>query len=264
MSLDGKDLEHLLALAERAARMGGEIARSHAHGTVTDKGDRDLVSEADIASETAIRELLTARSPNIPILGEEGGGPDPTHGLVWVVDPIDGTINHLHGLPTYAVAICLLINGEACAAATYQPEADAMYTAIKGVGAQRNGEPIKCSNTNELRQAVVAIDQFTFTAADPAAANATRLDVLRGLIPIVGRVRIHGSSALDLVWVADGKLDACLILANHPWDTSGGVLIAREAGAVASDVVGATHGLASLSTFVANPQILGALSTALS
>lgn len=263
MSLDDKDLDHLLALAERAARVGGEIARSRAHGTVTDKGDRDLVSEADIASEEAIRELLIAHSPDIPILGEEGGGPDPATGPVWVVDPIDGTINHLHGLPTYAVTICLLLDGEGTVAATYQPEADAMFTAVKGRGAHRNSEPITCSNAQELRQAVVAIDQFTFTAADPEAANAKRLEILRALIPNVGRLRIHGSSALDLAWVADGRLDACLILANHPWDTSSGVLIAREAGAVASDVTGAVHGLTSMTTMVASPAIAAELAAAL-
>lgn len=260
MSLDGKDLEHLLAVAERAARVGGEIARSHGHGTVTDKGDRDLVSRADLASEAAIRSLLVKHSPDIPILGEEGGGPDPNGGPVWVVDPIDGTVNHLHGLPTYAVAISLLVDGSTALAATYLPAADAMYTAIeKSTGARRNSRPIRCSTTAELRQAVVALDQFTFTAPDPASANAARLEVLRALIPIVGRVRIHGASAVDLAWVAEGKLDACVILANNTWDTSGGVFLARKAGAVANDIDGSAHALGSSSTIVSGPNIASAL-----
>lgn len=251
MSLTGHDLARLLALAEQAARTGGEIARGHAHGQVTDKGDRDLVSDADLASEAAIRELLGRTTPDIPILGEEGGGPDPEHGPVWVVDPIDGTINHLHGLPTYATAVSLLDDGEAVLAATHLPEGDAMYTAAKGRGAMRNGQPIRTSARTELRQAVVAMDQFTFTAADPEADNAARLEVLRALVPVVNRVRIHGCSAVDLTWVADGRLDASIILANKPWDTSGGVLIAREAGAIASDRAGVSHQTSSTTTVVA-------------
>ena len=260
MTVQKADLDRLLALAEQAARTGGEIARTHSHDTVTDKGDRDLVSEADLASEAAIRDLLTNQTPDIPILGEEGGGPDLANGFAWVVDPIDGTVNHLHGLPNYAVAVSLLHDSRAVLAATYLPASDAMYSAIRGRGAQRDGKPIHTSATTDLRQAVVVMDQFTFNAADPEAANRARLALVQALIPAAGRIRMHGCSAVDLVWVADGKLDAAIFLANDPWDTSGGVLIAREAGAVACDVEGIDHRTTSTTTVAAaNASIAAAI-----
>ena len=255
MSLDSNDAPELLAIAQAAARAAGRIALGHAHGEIVDKGDRDFVSEADLASEHAVRQLLRAKTPNIPILGEEAGGPDPAIGLVWVVDPIDGTVNYLRGLPTFAIALSLLSDGETVLAATYLPEADAIYTAVRGQGSYVNGQRLTASSTAGLRKAVITIDQFTFVDDDPEAMNDLRLGIIQALVPVVHRLRIYGASAIDLAWVAQGKLDGCIILANKPWDTSGGVLLAREAGAIATDLEGAPHSLEAATTIVASSRI---------
>jgi myo-inositol-1(or 4)-monophosphatase len=251
VNLDGYDATELLAIAQAATRAAGQIAVGHAHGKIVDKGDRDFVSEADLASEHAVRELLQNKTPDVPILGEEEGGPDPSSGLVWVVDPIDGTVNYLQGLPTFAVTLSLLSEGQTALAATYLPETDAMYTAVQGQGSYVNGQRLAASTTASLREAVIAIDQFTFVDDDPESTNDIRLGIIQSLVPVVHRLRIYGASAVDLAWVAQGKLDGCIVLANKPWDTSGGVLLAREAGAVATDVRGQIHELVSDTTVVA-------------
>ena len=255
MNLDGKDVTELLAVAQAGTRAAGQIALRHAHGKIIDKGDRDFVSEADVAAEHAVRELLNQRTPGIPTLGEEEGGPDPSADLVWVVDPIDGTVNYLRGLPTFAVTLSLLTAGQTALAATYLPDHDAMYTAIQGHGSHLNGKPLSASAPANLREAVIAIDQFTFVDDDPQAMNALRLGIIQALVPIVHRLRIYGASAVDLAWTAQGKLDACIMLGNKPWDTSGGVLMARESGAVATDIAGVAHSVSSESALVASPLI---------
>jgi myo-inositol-1(or 4)-monophosphatase len=262
VNLDGNDATELLAIARTATRAAGQITLGHAHGKIVDKGDRDFVSEADLAAEHAVRELLQNKTPDIPILGEEQGGPNPSTGLVWVVDPIDGTVNYLQGLPTFAVTLSLLAGGEAALAATYLPETDAMYTAVQGQGSFLNGQRLAASTTASLREAVIAIDQFTFIDDDPQAMNDIRLGIIQALVPVVHRLRIYGASAVDLAWVAQGKLDGCIILANKPWDTSGGVLISREAEAIATDIEGAPHCLDAATTVVASERIAkGLLST---
>lgn len=263
MNLDSTDAADLLAIAQTAARAAGRVAMGHAHGKIIDKGDRDFVSEADLAAEHEVRELLNHRTPDIPILGEEEGGPDLSTGLVWVVDPIDGTVNYLQGLPTFAVTLSLVSDGETALAATYLPEPDEMYTALQGHGSHLNGHRLSAGTPANLREAVVAIDQFTFVDDDPQAMNDLRLSVIRALVPVVHRVRIYGASAVDLAWTAEGKLDACIILANKPWDTSGGVLLAREAGAIATDIEGAPHQLSSETTVVSSPEIADTVLTAL-
>lgn len=255
----GPDHAALLDLAQAATRAAGKIVLSHAHSNVVDKGDRDFVSDADLAAEATVRDLLESKTPGIPILGEEHGGPDPTAGTLWVVDPIDGTVNYLQGLPSFAVTVSLLVKGDTALAATYLPATDEMYTAIRGHGSHLNGLRLTCSTTADLRQAIIAIDQFTFVDDDPEAMNSTRLGIIQALVPKVHRLRIYGASAVELAWVAQGKLDACIILANKPWDTSGGVLVAREAGAVANDLEGTCHQLGSAATVVASPLIAKAL-----
>lgn len=252
--------DQLLDIAVEAVQRAGKLVLDSRPRTITDKGDRDLTSDVDLASEQAIRDHLAFATPNIPVFGEEGGGADPAAEQSWIVDPVDGTFNFVHGLPHYAVALSLVDNGTTTHAATYIPESDDIYTARLGGGAHCNGTPIAASDVSALRDALVAIDQLTFTGRDPQQVNDHRLGLIARLAPLVGRIRIHGTSAIDLAWTAHGKLDASIIVANKPWDTSGGVLLVREAGAVAIDLEGDPQTFSSTTTLVAAPRIIDELS----
>jgi myo-inositol-1(or 4)-monophosphatase len=253
----------LLATAAEAVQRAGEVICARLPEHVDDKGDRDPTSDVDLAAEHGIRDFLRTRTPEIPILGEEEGGPNASTGVVWVVDPIDGTVNYLHGLPNYAVSLSLIDDGETLLAATHLPELHTTYTALHGHGAHADKRRISTSLVTSLRESLVAIDQFTFSAANAAQVNALRLTLIRHLTPLVQRLRIHGASAIDLAWTAHGRLDACIILANNPWDTSAGVLLAREAGAKVVDIGGQRHTLRSDTTVVATPGIADQLVTAI-
>lgn len=242
------DLAATLEIAVQAVTEAGKIITEGRPEVVTDKGDRDLSTEMDIAAEQAVRKILDEHTPDIPLLGEEQGGPDPAEVCCWVLDPIDGTVNYVHNLPTYAVALSLINLGHTVIGVILLPATRDLYTAVAGGGAKVNGKPMAASSTDRLSDALVAIDQFTFVDDDPDKINAFRLALIETLTPVVQRVRITGSSAIDLAWTAEGKLDACIMLANQPWDTSAGVLLAREAGVEVFDLVGNTHQLSSRAT----------------
>jgi len=252
---DASEIASLLGSAMEAVQQAGQIVAAGDPGKVTDKGDRDLSTEMDLASEHAVRELLEARTPDIPLLGEEEGGPDPSTGLCWVLDPIDGTVNYLHHLPTFAIALSLIEAGETVLAAAHMPATQSTYTASIGCGAWVDGKRLAASKTSNLTDALVSVDQFTFVDDEPEQVNALRLQLIEHLTPVVHRIRINGSSVVDLAWTAEGKLDACIMLANKPWDTSAGALLAREAGAVVMDLEGRPHHLGSTMTVAAAPDI---------
>jgi myo-inositol-1(or 4)-monophosphatase len=222
---------------------------------VVDKGDRDLRTSADLASEQAVRDFLARETPDIPVLGEEMGGQSPGHGLVWVLDPLDGTINYVHGLPLWAVSLSLLDQKAPAVAATHLPFLDITYSARIGGGTYVNDQRAKASDTASLRDALVSIDQYTFTSDYPDQANEVRFRLTRTLAPVVQRLRMFGTSTVDLAWTATGWLDACLIAANNPWDTSAGVLLAREAGAHVFDLRGSSHCYESESTIAVAPAL---------
>jgi myo-inositol-1(or 4)-monophosphatase len=129
------------------------------------------------------------------------------------------------------------------------------FTARRGNGAFLDGQPIQVSPVTSLRDALVSIDQFTFGGTTANAINAMRLRIIRYVAPRVQRLRILGTSTIEMAWTAAGQLDACIIAGNRPWDTSAGVLFAREAGAQVLDLHGDQHALASHTTLVASPGI---------
>ena len=141
---DQVDVQVLATSRQRRSSEPVESCPTGDPGTITDKGDRDLSPEMDLASEHAVRELLHDRTPDIPLLGEEEGGPDPSTGLCWVLDPIDGTVNYLPELPTYAIALSLIHAGQTVLAATHMPATETTYTATSGGGAYVDGKPLAC------------------------------------------------------------------------------------------------------------------------
>ncbi|MGH3795337.1 MAG: inositol monophosphatase family protein [Pseudonocardiaceae bacterium] len=252
--IDTVRIEQLLNVAKQATATAGEFIRSAAPHTLTKKGDRDFASDVDVSVERLVRNFLHQQTPDLGFLGEESGGNTEGAGLRWILDPIDGTINFLHGLPLCAVSLSLLEDDITLVGVVALPFLGLQYTASLGRGSYANDQRLRVSVIDTLDAALVSIDQYTF-GADSDKTNQLRHRLLEGIASRVQRVRIFGTSAIDLVWTAHGRLDACIILGNKPWDTSAGTLIAREAGARLLDLDGIDHSITSSSTIAVTPSI---------
>ncbi|MDG4792951.1 inositol monophosphatase family protein [Micromonospora sp. WMMD1082] len=244
--------EHL-PIAVEATRRAAEAMRQQSPGALASKGDRDVVSELDYAIERDLRAFLSTETPDIGFHGEEEG-PSGSSSKRWVLDPIDGTSNYVRGLPLCAVSLALVQGNEAVVGVIELPFLSATYTAAKGWGAHANGQRITVSNTTCLSQALVAVGDYA-VGPDAETRNQLRLALTGQLAAEVQRIRMTGSAALDLAWLAHGKLDAALTLSNHPWDMASGVIIAREAGAVVIDGHGARHDMTSTTTLAITPEL---------
>jgi myo-inositol-1(or 4)-monophosphatase len=252
-----KDLAELLAVAQEAAEIGYKLMTTSVAGKISEKSDRDLVTELDVRIQHEIRDHLQRATPDIDFLGEEDGGGtlDETTDYVWVLDPIDGTSNFAHGVPLCATSLALVHRGEPVVGVIVAPFLDLRYHATKGGGAYCNGKPILASNTTELSRAIVSIGDYA-TGLNAAEKNRRRFAVTQALAENVERVRMFGAASLDLAWVAEGRTDACIILANKPWDMAAGVLIARESGAAVNDAQGMQHEFESRETISSNGKLV--------
>ncbi len=251
---DSNDARRLLAIATKVTATASELVRSHTPQTISWKGDRDVTSNVDLAVEKLVRDLLHKYTPNAGFLGEEEGGARPGDGLHWVLDPIDGTVNLVHGVPLCAISLSLVQDGEAVAAVIDLPFLNIQYTALRGQGSYANNGKLRVSATTSLDAALVSIDQYTF-GEDGQRKNYARHRLIRNLFPHVQRIRMLGTSAIDLAWTAQGRLDACIMLGNKPWDTSAGILIAQEAGARVLDLDGSEHSTDSSATIAVTPTL---------
>lgn len=250
----------LLSVASDAVDLAVAVARSVKPGVPAVKGDRDLVSEVDIAVERQVREFLQSRTPEIGFLGEEEGRVGNDGRLMWALDPIDGTINFLHGLPLYAVSLGLVADETSVLGIIHMPSLGTRYTASLGRGAHVDGDPIRPSSTTSLADAVVAIGDYA-VGDDAARKNRLRFEVTKLLASKAQRVRMHGSAAIDLAWLAEGRLDAVIIGSNKPWDVAAGVAIAREAGAQVLDLDGSQHSVNSGGTVAATSALIDQVAT---
>ncbi|MFF0494140.1 inositol monophosphatase family protein [Nocardia sp. NPDC004068] len=252
--------EHLLGIARHAAARGGALLRETAPGRIEQKGDRDFVTDLDRRIEQEIRDCLREMVPGIDFLGEEIETPAHPETLeaVWVLDPIDGTSNFIHGLPFSAVSLALAQKGTATIGVVVAPFLGLEYYAASGTGAFCNGQPISTSRPSSLAAAIISLGDYA-VGTDAAEKNQRRFALTHTLAHSVERIRMFGSAALDLTWVASGKTDACVMMSNKPWDTSAGVVIAREAGAVVTDLAGTPHTLSSAETVAVSPSIANEL-----
>ncbi|TCO49182.1 myo-inositol-1(or 4)-monophosphatase [Kribbella antiqua] len=232
------DIAGLLKVAEAAVDRARVVTDSRRPGALTFKGDRDMASEVDFAVEREVRAFLERETPEIGVLGEEEGG--ATDGVRWVLDPIDGTVNFVHGAPLWGISLGLIAEGRAVAGVIDQPALGTRYAAAEGQGATCNGTAIRGSDCTDLIDALVAAGDYT-VGPDADALNVERLEVVRLLIPRVQRIRQIGTAATALTWVAAGHFDAMVMFSNKPWDTMAGVAIAREAGVRVLDVDGSEH-----------------------
>lgn len=233
----------MLNTAIKAARRAGTIINRASldleQVKVAVKGPRDLVTEVDQAAEAAIIDVLQTAYPDHAILAEESGqqgGPDGDEPpeFMWIIDPLDGTTNFVHGFPDYAVSIALAHRGQITQAVVYDPTRNELFTATRGAGAFLNDRRIRASRRTRLSDALVG-------ASFPAATNEEllRWSRLFGQVSAAtaGTRRI-GSSVLDLAWVAAGRLDAWYGVNLKPWDLAAGSLLVLEAGGLVGDFAG--------------------------
>jgi myo-inositol-1(or 4)-monophosphatase len=231
-------------LAERAARAAGDILlerfRAPARGVERKSSRTDLVSDADRDAEAALERMLLSERPEDGLLGEEGSGRASTSGRRWVVDPLDGTTNFLYGLPAWCVSVAVEDEEGALAGAVLDPVAGELFSAARGGGATLGGRPIEASAADALDTALVATG-FGYDAERRRA----QARVLTRVLPRVRDIRRAGAAALDLCWVACGRVDAYYERGLQPWDWAAGALIAREAGAGVRSLDGEPSGLAA-------------------
>lgn len=245
----------LLPIALQAAEVAGELIRTRRPASLTEKSDRDLVSDVDITIERAIRGFLADATPGAGFLGEEEGGTtSPGDGWLWTLDPIDGTSNYAHRIPLCAASLALLRDGHPVLGVIDAPFLGERYHAAEGHGAWSGTRRMTASGTTSLRDAIVAIGDYA-TGTGAVRKNEIRLAATTQLASRVHRIRMIGTAALDLAWVADGRLDASITLSNLPWDMAAGVIIAREAGAAITDTDGTPHTLQS-EAVIAAPELL--------
>jgi myo-inositol-1(or 4)-monophosphatase len=217
----------LLAAAEAAARQAGTVLNDwQKRFSVTEKSRANLVTEADFAAQDAIHSLLKEQFPDHGFLGEEGLSESlEISDYRWIIDPLDGTSNYVHGFPYYAVSIGLEYQKELIVGVVFDPTRDELFTAIKGEGACLNGSSIKPSLYERLDQAMV------IGSIPPGVqANDETLNRFLRVIPHAQTVQRTGSAALNLCYIASGRIDAYWSSSLKPWDMAAGVLILKEAG----------------------------------
>jgi myo-inositol-1(or 4)-monophosphatase len=250
-----RDDAGLLLAAERAVDLGAQIlrqGRSHL-GALIAKGDRDFATNVDVEIEAAIRASLASADPSISFLGEEQGG-ESEAGALWVLDPIDGTINFARELPLCTISLSLVVAGQPVLGIVDAPLLGERFVARQGGGAYLNGRRLAVSEVSGLREAIVGVADFK-VGAGSEDENRVHLAVIGRLARESLRVRMLGSAALDLAWLAAGRLNATVMLSNLPWDVTAGLLLVREAGGMVYDYDGSDHGPASRCTIASVPSL---------
>jgi myo-inositol-1(or 4)-monophosphatase len=227
------DLGGITDIGIAAAARGGEILRNYwgrAH-TVGKKGAIDLVTEADVASENAIIQLIRSAFPDHTILAEESGVSPGSDTHEWIIDPLDGTTNYAHHLPEFSLSIAFVFEGDVVFGAVLNPVTGELFCGTRGQGATLNGRLIRISNTETVGESLL-VTGFPYDLQSLIRPLILRLE--RCLLAAQG-VRRLGSAALDLCYVACGRFDAFWEQNLAPWDTAAGMIIAEEAGATISD-----------------------------
>jgi len=231
-------------IAIRAARSAGSLLLRYFDRVdslkVSSKGMNDFVTEVDRASEQVIIETLRKTFPDHAILAEESGQQDGND-FQWVIDPLDGTTNYLHGFPQFSISIALKHRGVLEHALVYDPLHEEMFTASRGEGALMNDRKIRVSDRKEIKGALLGTG---FPYRDQSHLDAY-LGMFRALIKDSAGIRRPGSAALDLAYVAAGRLDGFWELGLAQWDIAAGALLVKEAGGVVSDINGGEHYLES-------------------
>ena len=252
----------MLNTAVKAARRAGAIINRASLDldllTVRSKRENDFVSEVDHVAEQAIIDTLLAAYPKHAILAEESGATGESE-YQWVIDPLDGTTNFLHGFPQYAISIALLHRGQLSQAVVFDPARNELFTASRGRGAFLNDRRIRVSKRDRLKSALIGTG-FPFR-------DFTHLDaymgMFRDLVQKTAGLRRPGSAALDLAWVAAGRTDGFFELGLNTWDIAAGCLLILEAGGLVGDLQGEERYLQSGHVVAGTPKVFAQLLQAL-
>lgn len=223
------DQAGLLELAEVAARRAGDLLLDRfggpARGLSSKTSPTDLVSDADRDAERLLLEVIRDARPDDGIVAEESGTSTSATGLTWVLDPLDGTVNYLFGIPLWCVSVAVEDADDAVAAVVHDPNRNETFTATKGGGARLNRTPLGISSRSELSTALIATG-FAYSAD----VRARQAELFSKVIRRVRDIRRGGSAALDLAWLAAGRFDGFYEAPMGPWDKAAGVLLVTEAG----------------------------------
>jgi myo-inositol-1(or 4)-monophosphatase len=238
---DAETLRQYLDAAREAARLAGAVLEQwRRRFRVQEKGRFDLVTDADLASQRAVRDFLHGRFSDHGFLAEEGAPserrPCPGSPPTWIVDPLDGTTNYVHDCPVYCVSIGLEVDGELVAGAVFDPSRQELFAAARGLGAWLGDERVQVSAANRLEEALLA------TGFPPDLRGHERtLDWWRYFSLRARSLRRTGSTALNLAYVAAGRFDGYWAFDNHVWDVAAGTVLVREAGGLVTNVDGTRY-----------------------
>ncbi len=251
----------MLTIAVKAARRAGGIINRASQNldllNVTRKSHSDFVSEVDGAAEEAIIKVLLDTYPDHAILAEESGtrGDQEKSEYQWIIDPLDGTTNFLHGFPKYGVSIALMHRGVLNQAVVYDPTSNDLFVASRGRGAYLNDQRIRVSKRTRLADSLIGTG-FPFREFSHIDAY---LSIFKDLIPRTVGIRRPGSAALDLAYVAAGRYDGFWEIGLSPWDIAAGCLLITEAGGLVGDLEGNDTQLQSGNIVAGNPKVFGQL-----
>lgn len=236
MKLKKTDLKQFLLFTEKLAREAGKILSVGFSKSkkVSYKGRIDPVTEYDLKSEKLIITDIVKKYPQHSILAEEGSCRENDSPFRWVIDPLDGTVNYMHRFPVYSVSIALEYNNRTIAGAVFAPEQNELYSAAESMGAFLNGKRIKVSSEIRLHRSLLA----TGFAYNLTTARKNNLGMFSKMMKHAQAVRRLGSAALDLCWLAAGRLDGFWEYYLHPWDTAAAMLIVKEAGGKVTKING--------------------------
>lgn len=249
----------MLNTAVKAARRAGGIINRASQNLdllhVSRKAHSDFVSEVDSNAEDAIIKVLLEAYPKHSILAEESGttGNQDEPEYQWIIDPLDGTTNFLHGYPQYSVSIALKYKGVLTQAVVYDPTGNELFTASRGRGAYLNDHRLRVSKRNQFSECLIG----TGLPFRELTHMDTYLSMLKDIIPRVAGIRRPGSAALDLAYVAAGRYDGFWELGLGPWDMAAGCLLITESGGLVSDLEGNETHLESGNIIAGNPKIFG-------
>lgn len=229
-------MQALLNTAVKAAHAAGDVVMRYSRRVhqldVRSKARNEFVTQVDIMAEDIIVETIRERYPDHAILGEEGGQ-QGEHDTVWIIDPLDGTTNYLHGMPMFAVSIGVQVRGRMEVGVVYDPSRQELFTAVRGGGAQLDDRKLRMDRKKELTGALIGTG-FPYREND--RWMEAYLNQLRAVMQVASDCRRPGSAALDLSYVAAGRLDGFWEFGLQPWDFAAGALIVREAGGIVSSL----------------------------
>ena len=252
-------MQALLNTAVKAARKGGDTALRYANRVheleIHTKARNEFVTQVDLAAESEIIETIRERYPDHAFLAEESGKTGDND-FVWIIDPLDGTTNFLHGFPVFAVSIALKVKGRLEAGVIYDPNRQEIFTAIRGQGAHLEGKRIRVSRRTSLDGALIGTG-FPYRS-DPKQTKQY-LAMLESVLKSTAGIRRPGAAALDLAYLATGRLDGFWEFGLHIWDIAAGTLLIREAGGLISELQGEGDFLESGNIVAGAPKVHDAL-----